>query len=151
MTKKRTSPAPKTFRVYAADLLFQDVEAATAKDAYAIAAEEQLFEPCGGFLTLDPVVKDLDADEDIRVGGGTSHCKSCGSDMVMMMNDSNFQGGECGPCEYERYQTQPALLVAAKEALMILSEIQCDLEDDKGEAHCIALLESAIQAYGHAA
>lgn len=38
----------------------------------------------------------------------------------------------------------PDLLEVAKDALKILSEIQCDLEDDKGEAKCICLLEEAI-------
>ena len=43
----------------------------------------------------------------------------------------------------------PVLLQAAKKALRILSEIQCDLEDDKGEGKCIELLDEAIaQAEG---
>lgn len=36
------------------------------------------------------------------------------------------------------------LLAAAKEALMILSELLCDLEDDRGEADCVRRLEEAI-------
>ena len=51
--------------------------------------------------------------------------------------------------EARRLPGQPAkpheaLLAAAKEALMILSEIQCDLEDDRGEAKCIGMLEAAM-------
>ncbi len=37
-------------------------------------------------------------------------CKTCGSEIVETVNDSNFSDGECGPCEYRRYRTQPELL-----------------------------------------
>ncbi|MGE0536211.1 MAG: hypothetical protein AB7O68_14620 [Pirellulales bacterium] len=50
-----------------------------------------------------------------------------------------------GAAPYVNLTAAIELLEAAKEALMILSEIQCDLEDDKGEAHCIDLLEKAIE------
>ena len=50
-----------------------------------------------------------------------------------------------GAVPYVNRRAAVELLEAAKEALMILSEIQCDLEDDKGEAHCIDLLEKAIE------
>jgi hypothetical protein len=75
-----------------------------------------------------------------------AHCTTCGSEIVATVNDGAFRDGECGGCEYQRYATQPKLLEAAKEALMILSEIVCDLEDDKGEANCVRLLETAIAA-----
>jgi hypothetical protein len=35
-------------------------------------------------------------------------CKTCGSEIVETVNDSNFNDGECGPCEYERYKSRPA-------------------------------------------
>jgi hypothetical protein len=50
-----------------------------------------------------------------------------------------------GALPYVNRRAAVKLLEAAKEALTILSEIQCDLEDDKGEAHCIDLLEQAIE------
>lgn len=34
-------------------------------------------------------------------------CKTCGSEIVSTINDSNFREGECGPCEYRRYSVQP--------------------------------------------
>ena len=36
-------------------------------------------------------------------------CTTCGSEIVETINDSNFNEGECGPCEYARYKLQPEL------------------------------------------
>ncbi len=44
-------------------------------------------------------------------------CETCGSEIVESINDSNFHEGECGPCEYHRYRTQPELLHACGLAL----------------------------------
>src|SRR5436190_1950128 len=41
-------------------------------------------------------------------------CTTCGSEIVATINNSNFRDGECGPCEYNRYTSQAALLSACK-------------------------------------
>lgn len=38
------------------------------------------------------------------------YCTTCGSEIVETVNDSAFCDGECGPCEYLRYKTQPEVL-----------------------------------------
>lgn len=124
---KKTSPATpqatRRFRVYATDVLFQDVEAVSADEAHDIAEEDPCFEPCGGFLQIEPDVKDLDADTYIRVGAPTSPCKTCGSEIVATVNDGAFRDGECNGCEYERYRSQPQLLAAVREAADCLNEL----------------------------
>jgi len=50
-------------------------------------------------------------------------CKTCGSEIVETINDSNFREGECGPCEYQRYKSQPKLL----EASFLAYGVLCDL------------------------
>lgn len=158
MKKTRTSPAKKKYTVLADcnSLVCQTVMATSPEEAYRIADEDgDAWESASGSddgeYRLHHRVWDAETDEFINVAGLSSeHCKTCGSEIVETVNDSNFRDGECGPCEHERYKSQAALLEAAKEALMILSEIQCDLEDDKGEDHCITLLDDSINAYGHA-
>jgi hypothetical protein len=39
-------------------------------------------------------------------------CKTCDSEIVETVNDSQFGDGECNACEYLRYKTQPALAEA---------------------------------------
>ena len=39
-------------------------------------------------------------------------CKTCGSEIVEMMNDGVFRRGECSACERLRYESQPSLLRA---------------------------------------
>lgn len=46
--------------------------------------------------------QDLETDQPSV--GGAIHCKTCGSEIVETINDSNFREGECGPCEYQRYK-----------------------------------------------
>lgn len=36
------------------------------------------------------------------------NCKTCGSEIVKDINGSNFNEGDCGPCEYERYRSSGA-------------------------------------------
>jgi hypothetical protein len=66
------------------------------RDAYRVSAEGQ----------------DLETEDSARVDNPV-HCKSCGSEIVTTVNDSNFREGECGPCEYRRYQTHPRFVEAA--------------------------------------
>lgn len=162
MKNTSTSPAKKEFRVYATQIMFQDVTAKSAEAAYRIAEEELCFEPCESTLMLDPVVKDLDADEFIRVGG-SARCKTCGSDIEATVNDSNFHEGECGPCEYERYKSQSALLKLARAFRLTcedrISLLKTDEEwrpDDEREdmiGHYTALLndcKKVLNSYGNA-
>lgn len=73
-------------------------------------------------------------------------------DICQMPFSSTKEAEEMGPQQLANAHliaAAPELVEAAKEALMILSEIQCDLQDDKGEATCIELLETAIKkTYG---
>ena len=101
--------------MYATQIMFQDVEATTAEEAYQVADDEPIFEPCESCFTLSPNVKDLDADEITSVDTGRSHCKSCGSEIVETINDSVFLDGEC-PCESRRYQAHDGLVRIARSA-----------------------------------
>ena len=56
-------------------------------------------------------------------GNPIGHCKTCGSEIVETVNDSQFGDGECNGCEYERYKSQPALL----EAGFLAHGALCDL------------------------
>jgi hypothetical protein len=60
-------------------------------------------------------------------------CQTCGSAIVWDVNESNFVEGECGPCEYQRYGSQPKLLVALDYVLQ--QTVDLDL------AHGIELTE----------
>jgi len=137
MAIKKKSPATREFRVYATDVLYQDVEATSAEEALRIADEDPCFESCGSGLQLDHAVKDLNTDEFIRVGDAASHCKTCGSEIVVTMNDSNFNEGECGSCEYQRYTSQPSLLELAQAFLLECSDqirlYRDDLKEDFGD------------------
>ena len=128
MTTHGTSPAKKTFRVYADELqrVFQDIETATPEEAHAIAEDrEDDWELCDrnfDGLRICPDVKDLETDESHRVGK-TSRCRNCNREIVDSINDSHFHHGECGPCEYLRYKSQPKLLAAGFATVGTLSEL----------------------------
>jgi hypothetical protein len=51
----------------------------------------------------DDETRDRECDQSTPIGGPT-HCKTCASEIVETINDSNFHEGECGPCEYQRYK-----------------------------------------------
>jgi hypothetical protein len=55
-------------------------------------------------------------------------CKTCGGEIAETVNDSNFGEGECGPCEYRRYASQPLLVDAANLSLGFV----CSWEKEKG-------------------
>jgi hypothetical protein len=114
MTRQNTTPpATREYCVYATQVVCQRVEASSAEEAYRTATERPHdFEPCGPDLTFDRAVKDVASDEFIRVGRAPSLCTWCGSEIVPSINDSHFAEGECGPCEYRRYHSQPGLVRA---------------------------------------
>ncbi|MGL4555393.1 MAG: hypothetical protein ACRC33_29850 [Gemmataceae bacterium] len=133
-----TPPAPREFCVYATDVLFQNVEASSAEEAYRLADEDpRSFEPCGSCLALDRDVKDVEADEYVRVGPPAAPCKTCGSEVVATVNGSNFAEGECGACEYRRYATQAELLALAsafrQECSERIQQYRDDIKEDFGD------------------
>lgn len=122
MAKKRTTPAKKKYTVLSDcnSLVCQTVMATSPEEAYRIAGEDgDLWESASGSddgeYRLHHRVWDVESDEFINVAGlSFKHCKTCGSEIVESVNDSNFGDGECGPCEHERYKSQPALLKLAR-------------------------------------
>lgn len=65
------------------------------------------------------------------------HCKTCGSEIVDTVNGSTFDDGECGPCEYRRYQSQPKLLALVQTLRQDCSnqvqQYRDDLNEDFGD------------------
>ena len=84
-------------------------------------------------------------------GKPLENCKTCNSEIVETVNDSLFREGECGACEYHRYQTQPALLDACELAFDEIAqwdELMGGSEDPR-TAHAMEALREAInKAYG---
>ena len=69
------------------------------------------------------------------------------------VNGSNFHEGECGPCEYRRYASQPALLDAAELAVAEIDQWDEAMggSKDPRTKEAIDALDSAIaRAYGKA-
>ncbi len=93
--------------------------------------------------------QDIDAGETeppTRAAADSPHCKTCGSEIVETINDSCFNDGECGPCEYQRYRSQPDLLEACQIALEEIEqwdEVVGGSEDPR-TAEAIKALTSAI-------
>ncbi len=100
-----------------------------------------------------------DVDWDSRVGTNhrtdrAAHCRTCGSEIVETVNGSTFNDGECGPCEYARYTSQPVLLAAAFRAYGAL----CDLSHHwcfrlhrrwfRQADEAIGALSAALNTYG---
>lgn len=112
MTANENTSGKKDYRVYATDVLFRDVQAESAEEAYRIAEDDPCFETCDSGLRLDADVKDLETGEFIRVGtaNGNAHCKTCDCEIVEGINESFFYEGHCGLCEYKRYGAYDTLL-----------------------------------------
>ena len=116
MATKKKSPAKKTYCVWADYVrrVYQHVTADSPKQALDIAKKRvECWDPCdshdsNGFRFSNEV-QDLETEEYIAIHGA-KNCKTCGSEIVETINASNFREGECGPCEYQRYASQPALL-----------------------------------------
>ena len=124
MTTPETSPAKKEFCVWADHVrrVYQHVEAPSPKQAHDTARDQpECWEDCFEHEDRDDYrlsneVQDLETEAYYAIRA-TTHCKTCGSDIAETINDSNFHEGECGPCEYRRYTSQPALVDAANIAL----------------------------------
>jgi predicted RNA-binding Zn-ribbon protein involved in translation (DUF1610 family) len=67
-------------------------------------------------------------------------CRTCNAAIVVSINDSNFNEGECGECEYSRYQSQPGLLRACRDAFWHLT----DDAPENWESDAANVLRSAI-------
>jgi hypothetical protein len=142
MTEYSPSPAKRTFRVWADDLqrVFQEIEAASPREAYELACDDRDNWRCdeqdSNDLRVSTEVQDIETDETFAVEGYV-RCRACGSEIVESINDSKFREGECGPCEYERYTSQPALVALAQSCrdectdriAQLLREDCCDADD----------------------
>lgn len=124
MTRKQTSPAKKTYCVWADRVtrVCQAVEAETPEQAYDLAWERpECWRHSDGREARD----EYRLSNDVQLEGtgdyftvvDVEHCETCGSEIEETINESNFGDGECGPCEYGRYKSQPELLTAAEDAL----------------------------------
>jgi hypothetical protein len=109
MATKKKSPAKKEFCIWAdhVERVYQHVEAESPTRAYLIAKKRfDWWESCeqhdSNGYRLSNEVQDLATEEFIAIHG-TKNCRTCGSEIVETINDSNFRDGECGPCEYQRY------------------------------------------------
>ncbi len=77
----------------------------------------------------------------------SAYCTTCGSEIVETINDSCFNDGECGPCEYQRYRSQPKLLDACELALEEIkqwNEVMGGSEDPRTH-EAITALRAAIE------
>lgn len=147
------------FRVFAEDVqpVFQDVEAASVKEAYALASDspdnwQQYDEHDSHGITLSGEVEDLATDECFRVDGPT-HCRTCSDEMADTINESKFGDGECGPCEYRRYCSQPDLLDAcylAQEEIEQWDETMGGSDDPRTKEALDALQSATRKAHGKA-
>lgn len=139
------------------DRVYQTVDAESPKQAFEIAKERsECWERCGEHTyngyRLSNEVQDIDTGEFFPVCA-TKHCRTCGSEIVETINESNFRDGECGPCEYERYKTQPMLMAASQAAYSTLRNLgnhRCfrwTTKFNEGN-EVLGHLSSAIKAYG---
>ena len=123
-------PAERTYRVWADHVrrMSQEVEAPSPQQAHEIAQRHpEDWQDCFEHEDRDDYrlsneVQDIETEQYHTIRG-TTHCKTCGSEIVETVNGSNFHDGECGPCEYGRYRSQPDLLSAGRTAHDVLSEL----------------------------
>jgi hypothetical protein len=157
-SNQQTSSSPKTFCVWADDVrrVYQHVDAVSAKKAYELAKRQpECWQPCDCHDTngyrLSNEVQDLESEEFVRIDGDT-HCKTCGSEIVETSNNNNFNEGECGPCEYERYTLVPKLLAALQEAKEYVELMLDSSGEDNGESKMLTRWQRLTQnANGQAA
>src|SRR5712691_7143925 len=116
MTTTEKSLAKKKFCVWADYVrrVYQHVTADTPQQAHDLAKKRvECWDSCdwhdNNGYRLSNEVQDLATEVFIAVQG-KNHCRTCGSEIVWTINDSNFSEGECGACEYQRYKSQPGLL-----------------------------------------
>lgn len=71
----------------------------------------------------------------------SANCKTCGSEIVETINDSNFNEGECGPCEYQRYRSQPELVKKLHELVQMAESVIGNWENGSKLAYAVNSLE----------
>jgi hypothetical protein len=165
MKTSKTAPASKQYCVWADCIrrVYQDVEAASPEEAYRTARQRPdawvfRIEHERNCYALSDEVTDLATWELLPVRGTpATPCKTCGSEIVETVNDSTFCDGECGPCEYERYQSQPILREHLR-TLIELSSAVVGCRERGSLADAVRALDAAAQeakaalaAYGEAA
>jgi hypothetical protein len=161
MTNEATSPAKRTYRVWADHVtrVYQEVEAVSPQEAHAAASTQpECWENCYEFEDRDDYrlsddVQDMATEDYISVAD-IERCGTCGSEIVSTINDSNFKEGECGPCEYQRYRSQPGLLTAlslARDAIVGVKMFKDRCSDEyKRLGRLLDRIDEAFtQAYGN--
>ena len=76
-------------------------------------------------------------------------CRTCGSEIVELVNESHFGDGECDACENTRYKSQPDLMRAAYLALEEIEqwiEVMNGAEDPRTEEAVEALKDALDEA-----
>ncbi len=134
-----TSPATKTYCVWAdySTRCYQEIGAESPRAAHAIAAgQPDCWRNCyehedRDAYRLSDDVQDVETGEYFTVGERTA-CKTCGSEIVATVTDGHFRGGECGPCEYERYTAQADLLASAASARAAFEERISSPTEERG-------------------
>lgn len=109
MKKHPTSPARKTYRVWADHVrrVFQEVEAQSPEVAYELARERpECWEDCSEHedrddYRLSDEVQDVATEEAHRISGDTRRATR-GSEIIEGSNDRHGRDGECGAGEDER-------------------------------------------------
>jgi hypothetical protein len=163
--KNEKSPAKRPYCVWAdyVSRVYQEVDATSPQRAFRLAQRQPgRWQNCFEFEDSDSYhlsnqVQDVETEERFVIGRVDYCCKTCGSEIVEIVNESNFKEGECGPCEYARYKSQKELLEALKslrEDIRMLRDGEWvpDRENDKACNASIYLADDAIdKAYGRAA
>ncbi len=132
-TKASTPPAHREYKI-----VYSIRDGENAYDEYVTARFDH--EP----TTLDCVIAVID-EYILDEGNRKEALQEFADEGCFTIPGDHRTIGHFGAMPYVNRCAAIELLDAAKEALMIHSEIQCDLEDDKGEAYCIDLLEKAIE------
>jgi hypothetical protein len=79
-------------------------------------------------------------------------CRTCGSVIVVTVNDGAFRDGECNACEYERYRSQPDLVTALREAITYVELVLDSSGEDNGEGKMLKRWKKILNAaHGDAA
>jgi hypothetical protein len=166
MKTPKTRPARKEYFVFATcnRHVYQRVTAASPGKAYRIASDQdddwqESDDQDWHAYVLSKQVMEVETGEMITVGDTRpTHCKTCGSEIVETINESNLHDGECGPCECERYRSQPALREHLEAFIEIAASVSGNRENGNAFADALDSLDriaqeakAALAPYGEAA
>jgi DNA-directed RNA polymerase subunit RPC12/RpoP len=135
--KNDKSPAKRTYCVWAdyVSRVYQEVEANSPQQAFRLAQRQPgHWQNCFEFEDSDSYhlsnqVQDVKTEECFVIGRVDYCCKTCGSEIVEFVNESNFKEGECGPCEYRRYMTSRELLDHLKGIVEMAKSVSANWEN----------------------